>query len=73
MKVKNVYMYAACLVCLVVALISLYTVVSGISSLIWFDKSAQPGIYLYQQLFNGAIMLIVSSLLFIFHWRHTDK
>ncbi|KRK70197.1 hypothetical protein FD02_GL000653 [Lacticaseibacillus nasuensis JCM 17158] len=54
-------------------MISLYVVVSGISELIWFDKSAQPGIYLYQQLFNGAIMLVVSSLLFVFHWHHADK
>lgn len=73
-NIRNIYMYLACLICLIVILISIWTFVSSASELIWYDPIDGEGAKgIYQSLFQSTIMLIISIGLFTFHWKHVEK
>ncbi|MGO2722707.1 MAG: hypothetical protein ACTIAG_02990 [Lactobacillus sp.] len=72
-KIKNIYMYVACLICLIVVLFALYAIVNDIATIFWNVKSDHANYLTYRDFFTNGIMLIVASGLFTFHWRHADK
>ncbi|GEP25112.1 hypothetical protein [Lentilactobacillus diolivorans] len=66
--IRTLYMYVACLICLVIILITSWVFLDNIAELIWPDNNGLA--YVYQEMFSSGIMLIASIGLFIFHWKH---
>lgn len=69
---RSLYLYAVCLICVCTILINTWTAINAISNFIWPTEEVITKAYYYREIFTSSIMIIISSLIFIFHWKRVD-
>lgn len=73
-KIRNVYMYSVCFICVVVILMSVHSIFWSFSRSIFHNpEDGVSLIYTYQDLLQSTLMLIFCLIVFFFHWRKIEN
>lgn len=68
-NLRNLYLYAVCLICICTILINVWSLVNAFAGVIWPTDNSTYLSYDYREMFSSSIMLIISTLIFVFHWK----